>query len=74
MGIINMPLKFQNPRNEKFRRNNPLLFSPLTVFLLGNETQARTRGSLHIPISIDSRSKAIPIRIFFFFEDLYQLP
>ena len=32
---------------------------------MGNETQSRTGGSLHIPISIDSRSKAIPIRIFF---------
>ena len=32
---------------------------------MGNETQSRTGGSLHTPISIDSRSKAIPIRIFF---------
>ena len=40
---------------------------------MGNETQSRTGGSLHTPISIDSRSKAIPIRIFFFFEALYQL-
>ena len=50
---------------KNLEKKNPLLFSPLVVFPLGNESLARTQGSLHTPISIDSRSKAIPIRIFF---------
>ena len=50
---------------KNLEKKNPLLFSPLVVFPLGNESLARTQGILHTPISIDSRSKAIPIRIFF---------